>query len=290
MGAEHGWEGGGLDQRLYILPPRYVEEHRELAMHVWQQVQGAHYSGHPQQGYREAQLGAQPRLRKLYVTGFRYYRKSSGREVAMVNGYTFFCDGRSKVSEVWICTKGKNCRARFRMSKDRTVMRRVGLVGGHTFYCDKGKRTTTAVWRCTRGSLCKARFKVGKEDQFIISAFLEHSHPASDYVVRNVPVFSTTKAGNPVIVIGRYRYNKCMKWMMKKNGKELAMVNGYTFYCHKNNAKTKIWTCTSGWLCKARLITCSARSPEARTVISAKLQHIHPPPTYIISNGFYVRI
>uniref|UniRef100_A0A2H1V088 SFRICE_000685 n=1 Tax=Spodoptera frugiperda TaxID=7108 RepID=A0A2H1V088_SPOFR len=42
---------------------------------------------------------------------------------------------------------------------------------------------------------------------------------------------------------------------MKKNKKELAMVNGFTFYCHKNNAKTKIWTCTSGWLCKARLIT-----------------------------------
>lgn len=77
---------------------------------------------------------------------------------------------------------------------------------------------------------------------------------------------------------------------MKRNGKELAMVNGYTFYCHKNNAKTKIWTCTSGWLCKARLITSSDAKPVNRTVITAKVEHRHPPPTYIITDGFYVRI
>lgn len=78
--------------------------------------------------------------------------------------------------------------------------------------------------------------------------------------------------------------------MRKKDGKELAVVNGYTFYCHKSNVKTKTWSCTKGGFCKARLIITNEDSASHRTVVSAKLEHVHAPPAFIISNGFYVKI
>ncbi|PZC76998.1 hypothetical protein B5X24_HaOG203949 [Helicoverpa armigera] len=81
-----------------------------------------------------------------------------------------------------------------------------------------------------------------------------------------------------------------LQWVKKKDGKELAVVNGYTFYCHKSNVKTKTWSCTKGGFCKARLIITNEIRAAHRTVVSAKLEHVHPPPAFIISNGYYVKI
>lgn len=103
----------------------------------------------------------------------------------------YFCNLYSRYNHFCMCIL---CFINECIKKDMTFLvswvknsagRRVGLVGGHTFYCDKGKRTSTAVWRCTRGSLCKAKFKLCNEDKYIISASLDHSHPAADYVVHN---------------------------------------------------------------------------------------------------------
>uniref|UniRef100_A0A2H1V085 SFRICE_000690 n=1 Tax=Spodoptera frugiperda TaxID=7108 RepID=A0A2H1V085_SPOFR len=102
-------------------------------------------------------------------------------------------------------------------------------------------------------------------------------------VVCKVPhsPYCVTLKGNPVTIL---------QFVRKKDGKELAVVNGYTFYCHKSNVKTNTWSCTKGGFCKARLIITNDTRAAHRTVVSAKLEHVHPPPSFIISNGFYVKI
>ncbi|KAF9413985.1 hypothetical protein HW555_007938 [Spodoptera exigua] len=198
----------------------------------------------------------------------------------MIGAYRYNMDTSSKGPKVrWYCTRYAYGLPVFSMTKGGNP---VIMIGTYRYNRTNGCNGAKVRWYCN--SL--------------------HLQPFTE------AIFTTTKYGNPVIIFGPYRYNQAsaivsdrslrplfsktkrvpVKWMMKKNRKELAMVNGFTFYCHKNNAKTKIWTCTSGWHCKARLITSSDSDPEKRSVITAKLEHNHPPPTYIITDGFYADI
>ncbi|KAJ0177677.1 hypothetical protein K1T71_006550 [Dendrolimus kikuchii] len=82
-----------------------------------------------------------------------------------------------------------------------------------------------------------------------------------------------------------------MQFCQKSNGKEIAMYNGYTFYCHKQFWKTTIWSCTVGSSCKARLITTNEVNGQARVIKDAKTDHNHLRPAYMIDNkGYYVRL
>ena len=81
-------------------------------------------------------------------------------------------------------------------------------------------------------------------------------------------------------------------FMKRLNGKEVALVNGYTYYCRKQSLKrsTKIWNCTYGGDCHARMETSKHVKPSRRAVLSAKLEHKHEPPRYCISNGYYCKL
>lgn len=48
-------------------------------------------------------------------------QNQTGKNVAVLDGYSFYCDGRGKTTNQWICTwstQGKNCKARFTTTKD----------------------------------------------------------------------------------------------------------------------------------------------------------------------------
>ncbi|KAM3967024.1 mod(mdg4)-heS00531 isoform 5-T5 [Aphomia sociella] len=77
-----------------------------------------------------------------------------------------------------------------------------------------------------------------------------------------------------------------VRWVMKPGGKELGIANGYTFYCHKKNVKTHVWSCTNGWHCRARLVV---TNDGYRHVTKCFLQHNHAPPKFVIDNGYYVK-
>ena len=66
----------------------------------------------------------------------------------------------------------------------------------------------------------------------------------------------------------------------------MAVVNGYTFYCSNTSKLTKSWRCTKGRVCKARLITTNDVTPSRRIMLSARLEHAHPPPAFLVSDGY----
>lgn len=68
------------------------------------------------------------------------------------------------------------------------------------------------------------------------------------------------------------------------------MLDGYTFYAHKKAVKSIIWSCTGAQSCKARLKLKKADNVHDRVIINAKLDHCHRRPTYIIKDGFYVKL
>ncbi|XP_045535282.1 protein tramtrack, beta isoform isoform X31 [Papilio machaon] len=77
-----------------------------------------------------------------------------------------------------------------------------------------------------------------------------------------------------------------VKWVFKPCGRQLGILNGYTFYLHKRNSRSQIWSCTKGGGCRARLIL----SSDADSVTNVHTDHNHPPPNFVIENGFYVKI
>ncbi|CAH2085718.1 unnamed protein product [Euphydryas editha] len=82
-------------------------------------------------------------------------------------------------------------------------------------------------------------------------------------------------------------YIFAIKWVFKDTGKELAIVNGFTFYKHKQMQRTNTWSCTRGSPCNARIIV---TNDTTRMVTRKYLIHNHKPPNFIIEDGMYIRI
>lgn len=74
-------------------------------------------------------------------------------------------------------------------------------------------------------------------------------------------------------------------YVWNKSGKQLAIVEGYTFYRSVKGAKKNIWRCTRWGACRARLIM-----TVTGTVLDAHLDHPHNPPLFIIRDGVYYKI
>lgn len=76
--------------------------------------------------------------------------------------------------------------------------------------------------------------------------------------------------------------------MRKVGGKELAVYQNFTYYCHGRNQKTDGWSCTaSGGLskCRARLIITKDR--KLKKVVR---EHNHAPPQFLIQDGVIIKI
>lgn len=74
------------------------------------------------------------------------------------------------------------------------------------------------------------------------------------------------------------------QFVKKANGKDLALLNGYSFYCHKIYARSSIWRCTN--------VRCSARLIVAKdfTVTRASVDHAHKAPTFVMRDGVYIKV
>uniref|UniRef100_A0A2H1V0B9 SFRICE_000689 n=1 Tax=Spodoptera frugiperda TaxID=7108 RepID=A0A2H1V0B9_SPOFR len=81
-----------------------------------------------------------------------------------------------------------------------------------------------------------------------------------------------------------------LHWTKKPNGKEVLILNGYTYFLKQNFSKTILWHCTYGGKCKSRISTTNEEDPLYRDIVSSKEGHNHARPTYVINNGFYVKI
>ncbi|KOB73949.1 Modifier of mdg4 [Operophtera brumata] len=67
-------------------------------------------------------------------------------------------------------------------------------------------------------------------------------------------------------------------------GKQLAIVNGYTFYLHMKHKSTVSWLCTSWGKCKARF------TMKSDGVIKKVIpMHSHERPMFKIINGVFFK-
>lgn len=93
-------------------------------------------------------------------------------------------------------------------------------------------------------------------------------------------------------VVGqRYKYfNKLIflaaTFYVKGNGKTVAVLNGYTFGCADRSKYTIRWICSRNNICR---VTFSA-TKDGEIVRQPNFEHKHPPPTFVIQNGVYMKL
>ncbi|KOB73947.1 Uncharacterized protein OBRU01_09853 [Operophtera brumata] len=129
---------------------------------------------------------------------------------------------------------------------------------GYTFYLARRTKTTDK-WHCTSWSRCRANFILYQADGSTKLAALEHNHAPPNFQIVNV-IFAT-----------------------KKNGKPIAICQGYTFYCARQTGSYYTWRCT-GNKCKGRF-----QASIDGVVKTAKLEHFHTPPKFIVCDGVYLK-
>ncbi|XP_063827637.1 protein tramtrack, beta isoform-like isoform X44 [Ostrinia nubilalis] len=72
---------------------------------------------------------------------------------------------------------------------------------------------------------------------------------------------------------------------LSTSGKQMMIVNDYTFYCQRRLFRTNNWCCTKNLRCKARIIT-----TKDNAIIRCSLDHNHFPGKYIIRKGVYYKL
>lgn len=78
-----------------------------------------------------------------------------------------------------------------------------------------------------------------------------------------------------------------VEFVKKSNGKILAIIDGYTFYCQRQRKDTERWVCTVGsGKCTARF----TRTTSDGTLDVGNTDHPHKPPVYRIINGIYLKV
>ncbi|XP_073952604.1 uncharacterized protein isoform X13 [Choristoneura fumiferana] len=113
-------------------------------------------------------------------------------------------------------------------------------------------------------------------------------------------IWTRNNRGKEMIIVNGYTYYRHIQqknnirwnctagakfiWTRNNRGKEMIIVNGYTFYRHIQQKHSFRWDCTAGAKCKAYIVTIQ------REVIRAKLGHSHPPNKFLIKDGIYIKL
>lgn len=71
----------------------------------------------------------------------------------------------------------------------------------------------------------------------------------------------------------------------KSSGKTVAVINGFTFYCHRQMIGTDRWQCSNTKICRAFFI-----ATKKREVIRSNLEHNHSPSKFVIHKGLYMKV
>ncbi|OWR46272.1 hypothetical protein KGM_208257 [Danaus plexippus plexippus] len=290
--------------------------------------------------------------------------KSTGKELAVINGFTFYLHKRLLKTNVYSCTHGSPCTARVSFTKDhyRTLVKcntihnhrppkfiiedgiyfrvknvsvltlaksrytgkQIVILDNYTYYCKKlCKKTNCSHWYCSTNNWkgCNAKLKLD-ENFGIIEMSKQHTHPPARYRIhnglyyfqllplpsgrcllrigddtystnsKNINGFTTWYCSKRVskrcpVKVRTLNTNMQLMWVLKSTGKELAVINGFTFYLHKRLLKTNVYSCTHGSPCTARV---SFTKDHYRTLVKCNTIHNHRPPKFIIEDGIYFRV
>lgn len=81
-------------------------------------------------------------------------------------------------------------------------------------------------------------------------------------------------------------YCVSVEFYKKADGKAVAVMDGYTYYCRIRSKATDRWQCTNYNKCKAGFIA----NRNREVIRTVHTEHGHPPPHYVIRNGVFLRI
>ncbi|KAI5646813.1 FLYWCH zinc finger domain-containing protein [Phthorimaea operculella] len=199
-----------------------------------------------------------------------------GKELLVFGGYSFYQQQRNRKTDRWACTSlggVRNCRARIMVTKDRKIVnlldahnhappkyliengiffstsgKDILLLDGFSYYMQSQAKTTDR-WVCTSNSgvrKCRARVLLTKDRQLA---------------------------------------NNTVRWLKTRTGKQIALINGYLFYCGIETATTYAWRCSRWSRCKARFIL-----GKNMKMLRANIEHNHQPSAFIIRDGIYIRV
>ncbi|KAI5646848.1 FLYWCH zinc finger domain-containing protein [Phthorimaea operculella] len=76
-----------------------------------------------------------------------------------------------------------------------------------------------------------------------------------------------------------------VRWLKTRTGKQIALINGYSFYCGIETATTYTWRCSRWSKCKARFIL-----GKNMKMLRANIEHNHQPSAFIIRDGIYLKV
>lgn len=85
-----------------------------------------------------------------------------------------------------------------------------------------------------------------------------------------------------------YIYLFAVYYYVKQGGAHVAVINGYTFYCHNKGSKiSDRWPCSSSSSksCKAYFV-----ATKSREIIRANVNHNHAPTKFVVVNGILMKI
>ncbi|XP_053605120.1 protein tramtrack, beta isoform isoform X17 [Plodia interpunctella] len=78
-----------------------------------------------------------------------------------------------------------------------------------------------------------------------------------------------------------------VKFVKNISGKEIAIVDGFTFYCYRRTKNLLRWRCSSHNTCRAWFSTCTS---QQRTIRRMSGKHSHPPSRFKVHKGTLLRI
>ncbi|KPI99425.1 hypothetical protein RR46_03790, partial [Papilio xuthus] len=205
----------------------------------------------------------------------KFVRTASGKQICILDGFTFYCNIRNNKSDTWRCTRWSHCRARVIVRKNGQVAnaqlnhcheppsfiilmlvkkkngKQLAVFNGYTFYVNyilKG----TIYWRCPFTRTCKSRF-ITDNDLNILRGNYTHTHNAPRFVI--------------------------LQWAKTLRGTNVLIINGHVLNCSKYFGDTVYWRCKQNRSCKANATS------KLGWVIRYTDEHNHPPRGYVLKNG-----
>lgn len=115
------------------------------------------------------------------------------------------------------------------------------------------------------------------------SLLLVSAEPLTSNGLKNIVMASAIIAFHFCFVLNNILFS--VSWVRNERGGEVLLYNGYCFSIHKCRSKiNNMWRCTNSY-CKATI-----GATKDRKIFRIIDNHNHPPRTYIIREGVYIKI
>ncbi|KAI5646713.1 FLYWCH zinc finger domain-containing protein [Phthorimaea operculella] len=143
----------------------------------------------------------------------------------------------------------------------------LALLDGYTFSCQR-RSASSERWRCSNGRRkCRAAFTVTTAaPKVVVRVNNQHNHPPDD---KNIVI---------------------MQWLKNARGRDIALLEGFTYYRQYRWETRERWACSSGRRCRAAF-TLANTSTNPQLIVNFNNEHNHPPAkNYIVTNGVYIKV